>query len=69
MKKTCKLINEAGNNGAKLIVFPEVFIAGYLDWVWVVTNSKAVILNELYTELLENSITIPDENTKMLCQD
>lgn len=27
--KTCKLINEAANNGAKLIAFPDCWIPGY----------------------------------------
>jgi nitrilase len=29
--KACEAILEAGNNGAKLIVFPEAFISGYPD--------------------------------------
>ena len=66
--KACQMILKAGENGAKLIVFPEVFISGYPDWVWVVPNSKGAILNELYTELLENAVTIPDESTRQLCE-
>ncbi len=68
VEKACQLIQKAGENGAKLVVFPEVIISGYPDWVWVVPNSKGAILNELYTDLLENAVTIPDENTKQLCK-
>ena len=68
VEKACQWILQAGKNGAKLIVFPEVFIAGYPDWVWVVPNSKGAILNELYTELLENAVTIPDKSTELLCK-
>jgi nitrilase len=68
LKKACQLIREAGKHGAKLIVFPEVFISGYPDWVWVIPNCNATVLDELYTELLENSVTIPDETTTMLCR-
>jgi nitrilase len=32
--KTCRLIEEAANNGAKLITFPEVWITGYPMWIW-----------------------------------
>jgi predicted amidohydrolase len=32
--KTCTLIAEAGQNGAKLIAFPETFIPGYPFWIW-----------------------------------
>ncbi len=67
VEKACELISEAAKNGAKLIVFPEVFISGYPDWVWLVPNSKGAILNELYVKLVENSISVPDEHTKKLC--
>jgi len=67
VEKACKLIHKAGKDGAKLIVFPEAFIPGYPDWVWVVPNSKSKILNELYAELVQNSITIPDKMTDKLC--
>ncbi len=68
VEKACELIAKAGKNGAKLVVFPEAFIAGYPDWIWVVPNGKAAMLNELYAELLENSLTIPSAATKKLCQ-
>ena len=32
VEKACRLILEAANRGAQLIVFPEVFIAGYPYW-------------------------------------
>jgi nitrilase len=68
IRKACDVIKEAGENKAKLVVFPEAFVSGYPDWVWMVQNSKSHTLNELYTELLENSISIPDEHTKQLCE-
>lgn len=66
--KACDLISEAGKNGAKLIVFPEAFISGYPDWVWVVPNGNSDMLDELYRELVENAVTIPDQSTQQLCQ-
>jgi nitrilase len=68
VEKACELIAQAGQNGAKLVVFPEAFIPGYPDWVWVVPNSKSAELNKLYTELVQNAVTIPDESTDKLCQ-
>ncbi len=68
VEKARKLIAEAGANGAKLVVLPEVFIPGYPDWVWVVPNSKGAVLNPLYLELLTNAVTIPDESTEQLCE-
>jgi nitrilase len=67
VKKACALIEEAGSNGADLVVFPEAFISGYPDWVWVIPNSRGAELNELYTELVNNSVSVPDESTKALC--
>lgn len=32
INKVCKLISEAGVNGAKLVVFPEAFIPTYPFW-------------------------------------
>ena len=68
IEKACKLIRQAGEKGAKLIVFPEAFIPGYPDWVWVVPNSKSKMLNDLYSELVNNSVTIPDKSTDKLCK-
>lgn len=68
VEKACDLIEQAARNGAKLIVFPEAFIPGYPDWIWVVPNSKAALWNDLYTELHENAITIPDEAIRQLCE-
>lgn len=68
VEKACKYIAEAGKKGARLIVFPEVFISGYPDWVWVVPNSKAPILNDLYVELVKSAVSIPDDSTEQLCK-
>ena len=51
-----------------MIVFPEVFISGYPDWVWLVPNSNGAILNELYINLVDNAVSIPDNNTDILCE-
>ena len=39
VKKACDYIIKAGKKGAKLVVFPEAFISGYPDWVWIIPNS------------------------------
>lgn len=67
IKKACDVITEAGKNGAKIVVFPEAFVSGYPDWVWLIPNSKGAILNKLYIDLLNNSISVPDKFTKQLC--
>lgn len=51
-----------------MIVFPEAFISGYPDWVWLIPNSKGADLNELYVKLVENAVSIPEETTDELCK-
>jgi len=68
IEKACSAILEAGKNGAKVIVFPEVFISGYPDWVWLIPNSKGSDLNELYIKLVENAVSVPDQSTDQLCK-
>ena len=66
--KVCNAISEAGKNGAKLIVFPEAFISGYPDWVWLIPNNQNEQLNNLYVKLVENAVSIPDNTTEKLCK-
>jgi len=66
--KACNAIIEAGKKGAKLIVFPEAYISGYPDWVWLIPNSKGAELNTLYSKLVENAISAPDDSTAKLCK-
>lgn len=68
VEKACEAIKEAGDNGAELIVFPEAFISGYPDWVWLIPNSKGAELNELYLKLVENAVSIPDGSTDKICK-
>lgn len=65
--KACDLIKQAGLANAKLLVFPEAFISGYPDWVWLIPNSKSNDLNSLYIELVKNAVSIPDNATMQLC--
>src|SRR5258708_13516100 len=64
IEKACELIAEAGREGARLIVFPEAFIPAYPDWVWKIPSAEEEVLNELYADLLANSVTIPRNPTR-----
>jgi nitrilase len=66
--KACEAILEASKQGAKLIVFPEAFISGYPDWIWLIPNSQGAVLNELYIKLVENAVAVPDNTTARLCK-
>src|SRR5690349_12689377 len=68
LEKACDLIAEAGQAGARLVVFTEAFIPTYPDWVWAVPAGEEGVLNELYAELLDQAVTIPDDTTDALCR-
>src|SRR2546422_7032174 len=68
LDKACDLIATAGSEGARLVVFPEAFIPAYPDWVWAIPSGEESVLNELYAELLSNSVTIPSDATDRLCR-
>jgi len=66
VEKACRLIAGAGEAGARLAVFPEAFIPGYPLWVWFVPSGRTGMLRELYTELLDNAVTVPSPATDRL---
>lgn len=68
VEKACGLIENAAREGARLVVFPETFIPGYPDWVWRIPPQEHSVLNELYAELLEQSVEIPSDTTEVLCR-
>jgi len=53
--KAISFIKEASSNGAELIAFPEVFVAGYPYWNWVMTPVQG---SKWYEELYKNSVTV-----------
>ncbi|MCC6779291.1 MAG: carbon-nitrogen hydrolase family protein [Hyphomicrobiales bacterium] len=56
--KACRLIDEAADNGAKIIGFPEGFIPGFPDWYhWFMPRSaEAIGFNKA---LFKNAVEIP----------
>ena len=67
IEKAIVAIGEAATNGAKLVVFPEAFIPGYPEWVWMNAPGKKSLTHPLYEALLENSVSIGDESVNRLC--
>lgn len=63
--KAILFVKEASENGAKLIAFPEVFVAGYPYWNWVMTPIQG---SKWYEKLYKNAVAITDESLKPLFQ-
>lgn len=65
VEKACSIIAEAASNGAQLVAFPEVFVAGYPYWNWIMTPVQG---SRWYEQLYKNSITVPGPETQRLCE-
>lgn len=67
--KACALIAEAARAGAKLVAFPEAFVAGYPDWVWVLPpGTRKPELDAMNRRLHAAAVTVPDAHTERLCK-
>jgi nitrilase len=63
--KACSLIREAARNGARLVVFPEVYIAGYPHWIFLdVPTGK----DRFFAQFVKSSVAVPSPTTDKLCQ-
>ena len=66
-EKACRLIREAGRNGARVIGFPEGFIPAHPVWYHHHAATGA-IATELAVELFKNSVEIPGAEIDALCR-
>jgi len=65
IRKACRLIEEAGSRGAKLVAFPEVFIPGYPYWARYLPPFKGDVLTR---ELILQSMRVPSDESDALCE-
>lgn len=65
VEKACKLVQEAGSNGAKLVVFPETFVPGYAYWIWLDSPLKH---DKFFVRLFKEAVEIPSPATDELCR-
>jgi aliphatic nitrilase len=64
-EKACRLIREAGTNGARVIGFPEGFIPAHPVWYHHHAATSA-IANKLAVELFKNAVEIPGPEIELL---
>jgi len=57
-QKACRLIEEAGREGAQLIALPETFIPGYPYWIWTHTPTRGA---PLFAEYFANSVEMDSD--------
>ncbi len=63
--KACALIKEAAGQGATLIAFPEVFVAGYPYWNWVMNPVEG---SPWFEKLCRSAIEVPGPEVRRLQQ-
>jgi nitrilase len=63
VEKACRLIEEAGDAGARLVVFPESFLPGYPFWIWTHTPAQSA---PLFAELFAQSVELPSDVTQRI---
>jgi amidase/nitrilase len=68
LEKACRLIKEAGRNGAELIAFPEAYIPGYPAYYTVGYETPPHEWTDFMIALQDNSIVIPSDDTECLCE-
>ncbi|MEJ2623759.1 MAG: carbon-nitrogen hydrolase family protein [Pseudolabrys sp.] len=63
--KVCALIEEAARNGARLVAFPEVFVAGYPYWNWVMNPVQG---SPWFERLVRSAVEIPGPEVAKIAQ-
>ena len=63
--QACDLIAEAGRGGARLVVFPEVFVPGYPYWNWTMTPIAG---SPWFERLFKAAIDIPGPEVTTLAK-
>jgi nitrilase len=66
-EKACKLIRQAGRNGARIIGFPEGFIPAHPIW-YHHHSATGALSNRLAVELFKNAVEIPGPQIEELAR-
>ncbi len=65
VEKACRLIQEAADNGAQLVAFPEAFIPAYPYWARYLNPMQSLRYTK---ELLKQAVQVPSRSTQRLAQ-
>lgn len=66
VEKACALIAQAAAQGAQLIAFPEVFVAGYPYWNWIMSPVEG---SPWFDKLCRSAIEIPGPEIQRIAQE
>lgn len=65
VEKTVRIIEQAADRGARLIVFPETWIPGYPFWAWLGPPIWGMQFVQAYSE---NSLEVGSDHFQTICQ-
>jgi len=69
MERALETLEEAVNEGARLVVFPEAYLPGYPTWIWRLRPGGDMALgNTLHAELRNNSVDMAAGGLKPICE-
>jgi nitrilase len=64
VKKACKIIENAGNDGIDLLVFPESFVPGFPLWAAI---SAPIRNHDFFVDFARESISVPGPEIMSIC--
>jgi len=67
VEKTCRLIEEAGDYGAKIVAFPESFISGYPYYYLTLLSNPFLEEKKRFVDLYQSGVEVPSPVTDKLC--
>ena len=62
-EKACRLIRQAGKNGAKLVALPEAWIPTFPHWPRALPKGERDLSQEAWIKLYQESVEIPGPET------